>query len=429
MKDGKALLSKINLAFTVCVVLLIAGCRMEEKREASIGDAYVGPAILKIRSDIPLESRVVATTRHGDRLEVLQRRRRFLKVRVSSGIEGWTEERQLLAAEDMAELRNLFERAAKLPSQGQATVFGELNVHTQPARQSPSFFQIKEGEKVDVVAHVAMPRNEQLRKLALPGAVKKQLAPPRRPLRQGKFLLPLPKPPEPPDNWLELSKTDLAAGLDAASAEKPVAPAPKDDWSLVRTANGQAGWALTPRLVMAIPDEVAQYAEGRRIVSYFSLGDVQDGDQTRHIWLWTTINDGEHEYSFDSFRVFVWSLRRHRYETAYIERNLQGYDPVLLKRVVYASGAPTKTAAAQQTYPGFSICREKADGRYRREYALLGNIVRAAGEDPCEAPQAPEQPRTPPPLQVAASPSGGQQSFAQRFKRRLRAFTRGWFGG
>ena len=73
---------------------------------------------------------------------------------------------------------------------------------------------------------------------------------------------------------------------------------------------------------MAIPDDVAQYAEGHRITSYFALSDVRDGDAVKHNWLWTTIASGDHPYDFDSFRVFTWSLRRHRYETAYIQRNV-----------------------------------------------------------------------------------------------------------
>ena len=35
-------------------------------------------------------------------------------------------------------------------------------------------------------------------------------------------------------------------------------------------------------------DEVAQYSEGHRITSYFSLGKIKDGDQQKDIWLWTT---------------------------------------------------------------------------------------------------------------------------------------------
>jgi hypothetical protein len=45
-------------------------------------------------------------------------------------------------------------------------------------------------------------------------------------------------------------------------------------------------------------------------------------------WLWTTITKGGQPYEFDSFRVFVWSLKHHRYETAYIERNVVGHYPV-----------------------------------------------------------------------------------------------------
>ena len=88
----------------------------------------------------------------------------------------------------------------------------------------------------------------------------------------------------------------------------------------MRRPADKSGWVLTRRLRMAIPDDVAQYAEGHRIVSYFSLGKVQDGDQPKDIWLWTTVGDGARPYDFDSFRVFVWSVRRHRYETEYIER-------------------------------------------------------------------------------------------------------------
>ena len=209
------------------------------------------------------------------------------------------------------------------------------------------------------------------------------------------------------------------------------APVPMDDWSLVRTSRGQCGWALTRALVMAIPDAVAQYAEGHRIVSYFSLGQVLDGDVKKDTWLWTTITGGPQAYDFDSFRVFIWSLRRHRYETAYIERNLKGLAPVLLKSVEWPSQARGKGQPAPAAYPGFSLCVEKADGqRYRRDYALLTNIVRFAGESPCEAPR--------PVLGVpaaAVSPSGAvaarpqTESRIERLKRGFKDWKKRWFGG
>ena len=63
---------------------------------------------------------------------------------------------------------------------------------------------------------------------------------------------------------------------------------------------------------MAIPDDVAQYAEGRRITSYFPLGETKDGNTVKKSWLWTTVEHGLAPYDFDSLRVFIWNSRRHR---------------------------------------------------------------------------------------------------------------------
>ena len=375
----------MSLRFAILTItsISVVACTPRQPRSPAIGEAYAGPAILKIRRDIPLESPVLATVKHGERLELLQKRRRFFRVRAPSGIEGWTDERQLLSKDDMDKLKALAARAARMPRQGQATTFAELNVHTAPYRQSPSFVQIKENEKMDVLEHVATPRIDLASKALLPPAPKKAKPVKKTPAPKYPPLVAALSPPGPPPNWLDLSKTNLdPEELKDEEDEKEVTPPAMDDWSLVRTKDGQTGWVLTRRLVMAIPDEVAQYAEGRRIVSYFSLGEVQDGGQVKHDWLWTTITDGIHPYDFESFRVFIWSLHRHRYETAYIERNLHGYAPVLLKQVELANAKGTGSAK----YPGFSVCVEKRDGlRYRREYAFITNIVKFAGERPCKA--------------------------------------------
>jgi hypothetical protein len=119
-------------------------------------------------------------------------------------------------------------------------------------------------------------------------------------------------------------------------------------------------------------------------VAYFSLGSVRDGDEKKDTWLWTTVAQGQHPYDFDSLRIFVWSLHRHRYETAHIERNLQGYLPVLLKEVPVSSGKGKSATMAK--YPGFSVCVEKDGSRYRRQYALLGQTVRPGGLEACPLP-------------------------------------------
>ncbi len=321
------------------LVLLLAGCGRQSK-EPAIGEGFVAPATLNLRKDLGPRQPSVATVQHGERVEILATRRRFVQVRTKSGAVGWTDSALLFTTEQMEELHALGEQAAKVPSQGDATVLDTLNVHTQPERQAPSFYQIREGEHVAVLEHRLMPR---------------------------------------------------------APAELP-----PDDWTLVRLSATEAGWVLSGMLFMSIPDEVAQYAEGHRITSYFSLGDVRDGDQVKHNWLWTTITTGREPYEFDSFRVFVWSLRRHRYETAYVERNLKGYYPVAVDR---PAGSP----------PRFSVLVEDTDGaRLLRTYAFQGYHVRLVSKAPWNPPAQPS-----PPKPAAGSQAASTQPWHARLRARL----------
>jgi len=175
-----------------------------------------------------------------------------------------------------------------------------------------------------------------------------------------------------------------------------------DDWNLVRSQDGKVGWVLTRPLSMAIPDDVAQYAEGHRITSYFSLGQVRDGDSVKNNWLWTTITKGGQPYEFDSFRVFVWSLRHHRYETAYIERNVVGHYPVQVKN------------AGDQ--PSFSVIVEGVDGHlYRKTYSFDSYRIHMANRevyDPAAKPDAPK---------LASNTPGGQSEEKSSWYAKLKA--------
>ncbi|MFN7993714.1 MAG: SH3 domain-containing protein [Bryobacteraceae bacterium] len=414
------------LVASLAITLSLAACRSSDSRVPAIGEAYAGPASLPLRKDIPLQSPVVATAKHGDKIEIVQRRRKFLKVRLSNGTEGWTDERGLLSAEEMTSLQEVERRARTLPSQGVASTYDLLNVHTEPNRFSPSFLQIKEHEKVDVVGHMVTPRLPPDRKpLIKPRPKQAKIRKPPEP----KY--PLPPPPAAPPlpaNWLELSKTPAEIQR-AIADDKSDHPVPTDDWSLVRNAQGQSGWVLTRRLFMAIPDEVAQYAEGHRISSYFSLADTPDGDQMKHVWLWTTIAGGEHSYDFDSFRVFIWSVRRHRYETAFIQRNVRGHFPVLQRPVSLSSGSRDRGSATATTYPGFSVCLENESGsRVRRNYAFIVNVVRFAGEEACEVSGNVvllADGTAAPAMRKDARPAP-QLSFYSRFKTSLGALAKKW---
>jgi hypothetical protein len=364
-------------------IVFLSACSSQPQPEREIGEAFAGPASLKLRKEIDLRSAETVVVSHGDRLGILRRRRRFVKVRAANGAEGWTDTRQLLSSQQMGELNGLAESARALPSQGAATVYEWLNVHTEPNRQAPSFYRIKEGENVDIVAARTSPRVPFEPRAILP-AQQPRPQPPQKPKEEPRIpRLPMPPAPGPPDNWLEISKypslpPDTQPKEDEEEAPKP---APADDWTLVRLKSGRAGWVLTSQLRVNIPDEVAQYSEGNRITSYFSMADVTDEGQVRHNWLWTTLSATRVPYQFDSFRYFIWNVRRHRYETAYIEKNLKGYYPVETGQVKMSAGKKV------ETFPSFSLILEEPDGtRYRKTYAFEYYRVVLTGKEKLETP-------------------------------------------
>jgi hypothetical protein len=216
-----------------------------------------------------------------------------------------------------------------MPSQGKATPFDAVNVHTEPNRQSPSFYRIQEGELADVLAQRVMPR------LPYTGE-------------------PLPAKP--------------------ARADSEGNPLPLDDWMLVRLRDGRGGWVLSSLMMMAVPDEVAQYAEGHYITSYFPLGEVQTENGAKNHWLWTTRSTKLQDHDYDTFRVFVYSRKRKRYETAMIDRNLTGY-------------YPTEVRESNGLFRFRLICAGKDGILHRRTYEFNGQRVRLIERQPWELPQ------------------------------------------
>ena len=327
----------------------------------------------------------MATLQHGERLEVLETRRRFVRVRTSKGLEGWTDANYLLSQQQVSDLDRLAEFAAKLPSQGKGTTFDSLNVHTAPSRQAPSFTQIAEGGAADVLVHRESPRNAVMPPAPAPAKKSKtsgKNAKADKPAKQGKETPPPPPPPAPapPPNWVELSRPRASDLGGEPVAVEPAKPVPADDWYLVRTRDGKAGWVLARQLSMSIPDEVAQYAEGHVITGYLSLGKVGSTDKDN--WLWTTTSVGSQGLDFDSFRVFVWSTKRGRYETAYIERNVKGHYPI--------EAQPGSGEDAS-----FSVVLEDKDGRvYKKTYAFSGYRVKMLSKEPRPEPPAVPEVRT-----------------------------------
>jgi hypothetical protein len=394
--------------FGVFALLLLAGCGIN--RDTTPPNlVYAGPLELRLHEDFNPKSKVVVVVHHGDRLEVVAQRRRLYRLKTAKGILGWTDERNLMSVDQMQALSKLEETARRMPGQGVAISYDPLNVHTEPQRFSPSFIQIKPGAKFDVIAHQISSRAEPKHRVL----VKPQPRPESQKKRADKKRVPPPPPPaapKPPDDWTELSENrPPSKPPKPEKTAEPPEPAPTDDWTLVRTSSGAAGWVLTNRIYLAIPDEVAQYAEGHRITTYFSLGKIHDTDrdQDKDIWLWTTIHAGEHPFDYDSFRVFTWNPKRHRYETAYIARSVEGFLPVLVN----------KSTAGQVT---FSVCLTQNDGsRLRRDFVLIDRQIKGAGAEACKPAETIATGSTPSNPMAAPGAGTGEPSKSKSFSSKL----------
>jgi hypothetical protein len=410
---------KYYAAFLFCLAALaLVACGPTGEREPSFGEAWVAPATLQVRKELTIHAPVSMVLHHGDHVDLLARRRRFIKIRAANGAEGWTDSRLLFSAAAREQFDDLQERASAAPSLGRATVLDTVTVHTAPYRQAPGLFQFGPKQSVEIIAHQRVERlpwdpPPLLEELALrPKAAKKKKDSPNAPPK-----VPPPPPgppPSVPDDWLLLSGYPQDHLPGERPNEPPPSPPALDDWALVRWPGGHAGWILDRMLYLSIPDEVIQYAERARIVAYYELGTVRDRDLQKQVWLWASQSASARQLEFDSLRIFTWSLRRHRYETSWIEHGVQGAGPVTLTR---AGGAIT----------GFRTFAIEKDGRVmRRDYTLRDYRARIAARvaEPPPAPWFVAPRRANQPQPYAAPPENlslWQQ--ARRWFNRLRSGT------
>ena len=259
---------------------LLAGCG---RRERVLETGYVSAPQVVLRDRLAQVYNKVGTAKNGDRVEVLDRERRFARVRTESGAEGWVEQRYLVNQQVYDGFQKLKQEEQNSPVEGSATTRNDTNLHVEPGRDTEHLYQLGLGAKVSVLKRATVEKS-------MSGAV--------------------------------------AVAKPVSGAKKEIKPA-MEDWWLVRDAQGHVGWVLGRMIDLDIPLEVAQYAEGQRIVAYFVLNEVTDGDKkvAQYLTLVTEPKDGL-PFDYNQARVFTWNTKRHRYETAYRERGLNGVLPV-----------------------------------------------------------------------------------------------------
>jgi len=299
-------LARLFVLLPLVAVLTLAGCH---RKASSSQYVYVTAKQTFLRDRVAAVSNRVATVQNGDKLQVLERGRRFLKVQTSAGVQGWIDEKAVAT-------QDIFNQFAALRQQHQndsvvasAVTRDEVYLHSRPGRDTDRLFRLAEGEKLKLLKRATLP---------------KPLPPGQRP-----------------------------AAPAAASAAPPEPPV-MEDWWLVRDSKGETGWLYSRMMDVDVPDAVGRYAEGQRIVGAYVLTTVNDpeapdgpqGSIPIYVTVLSPYKAGL-PYDFDQVRVFTWNTRKHRYETAFRERNIAGYLPVEIATAADPSGkSPVASAPA-----------------------------------------------------------------------------------
>jgi hypothetical protein len=292
--------------------------------------------------------------KNGERVEVLDHDRHFVKVRTATGVMGWMEQRYLVSQEVFDRIQKLAADNQNDPVQAQGAARNDTNLHVEPGRDTEHLYQISSGEKLSLLKRGTAEKPGA-------GALPSRSATPSTP---GSNL----------QNNLQNSGPQNSSPQNSDKKQ----PVPViEDWWLVRDSHARVGWVLGRMIDLDIPLEVAQYAEGQRIVAYFVLNQVQDGDKkvAQYLTVVTEPKDGL-PFDFNQIRVFTWNVKRHRYETAYRER-MEGVLPVTVAQENFDK---------EGVLPAFVIRVKDDNGNVtERKYKLNTPIVRrvyAPGEEP-----------------------------------------------
>src|SRR5271169_245910 len=121
---------------------------------------YVSAPETSLRDRVATMYNKIGTVRNGDRLEVLEKQRRFLRVRTDSGQEGWIEERSLVSQDVYDAFQKLVQDSNGQPVQAHGSTRAELNMHDTPSRDGDHLYQLKDGQKVDILKRATAPKNQ-----------------------------------------------------------------------------------------------------------------------------------------------------------------------------------------------------------------------------------------------------------------------------
>jgi hypothetical protein len=367
----------------MAALVFAAGCKhiRKDKREM----VYVVAPQMYLHDRVAAVSNRVGEVSNGQALEVLEHGRRFLKVKTEKNEIGWIQERAVIDADEYKAFQDLAEQHKHDTVVATGSLRDDAYLHVSPGRSTDRFYLLPENDKFQLLVRASVPK-------VAPGN-------PTAPVKKSSSA-PVPTSGKTSKQGAEAGGAKEKAAEKAeeigGSEEQPAPEVPMEDWWLIRDAQGRVGWLSAGRVDVDVPDEVGQYAEGQRIVGAYVLmkvtdpeADVPNHQVPEYVTAMSPPKSGL-PYDFDQIRVFTWSVKRHRYETAFRVRPIQGFLPVRVWTQPSGNGTEPVFSFQIPSSPDVSIDPTtgitKPVNPRTITYAMRDNMVRRIGPDMAPIP-------------------------------------------
>lgn len=351
---------------------LLSGCsRLHQEKHDTV---YVSARQMYLHDRVAAVSNRVGEVTNGQELEVLEHGRRFLKVKTEKNEVGWIEQHAVIDEQQHKAFEDLAVQHKSDPVVATGVIRDDIYLHILPGRATEHYYLLSANAKVELLARASVP------KAGGPGNAAQANSAAGKPVAvYGASLKAAARP------------VTVAEDHAAPTAHPDAQPPVLEDWWLVRDAQGRAGWLLASRLDVDVPDAVAQYAEGQRMVGAYKFATVTDPEANtpdHQVEEYVTVLSPPKAglpFDFDQVRVFTWSVKRHRYETAFRLHPIQGFLPVRISRQPVKDG--TAPAFSFQIASSQDVSVDPANGITRPvaprtiNYVMIDTSVRRIGPD------------------------------------------------
>jgi hypothetical protein len=270
----------------LCALLLgltFVGCQ-RLGRPTKIDDGIIISEAVAVRNSTAVLAVELTQVTRGDEVAILERRKEWVKIRTSSGVEGWIESRQVISKQMYLQAKALEADSQAIPAQATGQLTGHAALRLTPGRASEEniIFYVPSNTPVEILARA---RTERMSNTVVPGQYER------------------------PDR------------LRSRAGHSESEPQPQYDyWYQVRLPESflvRAGWIYAPLVELRIPERLIHLQGDYSIVAWYELAVVEDEEIGPSVHYLTFDRHRLRPIpgtDFDHLRLWVWDLERHRYK-------------------------------------------------------------------------------------------------------------------